>query len=318
MNDYRCVLVTGGSGLVGKNLQSEVEKEFGSSEKFVFLSSKDCNLEDPKETLKLFEKYKPDCVIHLAANVGGLYKNMRGNFELLRTNMKINENILDAAVQWRVSKCISCLSTCIFPDKTEYPIDETMVHNGPPSDTNFGYSYAKRFIDIYNRYVFRLRSDLIFTSIVPCNVYGQHDNFNIEDGHVIPSLIQKAYVAKQKGQPLTVLGTGKPLRQFVYAKDLARLILLVLRDYNDGAPIILCPDEFDEISIADAAESIRKAMKIEQKLVFNPSFADGQFKKTASNKKLRKMWPDFKFTPFSVGIQETVDWFIKNYDKARK
>lgn len=105
-----------------------------------------------EETQKIFDKYKPTHVIHLAAMVGGLFRNMRLNLDFFTVNMAINTNVLAAAHDHHVQKVVSCLSTCIFPDKTSYPIDETMIHNGVPHDSNFGYSHAKRMIDILNKY----------------------------------------------------------------------------------------------------------------------------------------------------------------------
>lgn len=111
----------------------------------------DANLLSEEETEALFEKHKPTHVIHLAALVGGLFANMSANCDFFRKNMKMNDNILEMCHKFGVKKLVSCLSTCIFPDKTSYPIDETMVHNGPPHPSNFGYSYAKRMIDVQNK-----------------------------------------------------------------------------------------------------------------------------------------------------------------------
>merc|ERR1712157_234386 len=144
--------------------------------------------------------------------VGGLYGNMRANLEFFRINMAINDNVLSLAKEFKVEKVVSCLSTCIFPDKTSYPIDETMVHNGPPHSSNEGYAYAKRMIDVLNR-CYNEEYGCKFTSVIPTNIYGKHDNFSIEDGHVIPGLIHKAYLAKKNNTDLTIWGTGKPLRQ---------------------------------------------------------------------------------------------------------
>lgn len=110
---------------------------------------------------------------------------MRANLDFFRKNMKMNDNILNISYEFGVKKVISCLSTCIFPDKTTYPIDESMIHLGPPHDSNFGYSYAKRMIDVLNR-GYAQQCGCTYTSVIPCNVFGPHDNFNMEDGHVIP------------------------------------------------------------------------------------------------------------------------------------
>jgi len=149
-------------------------------------------------------------------------------------------------------------------------------------------------------------------------VFGPNDNYSIEDGHVIPGLIHKVYLAKKNGTPLEVWGTGSALRQFVYSLDLARLFLWVLRDYNEIDPIILSVDEQDEITIKETVELVVKAMNFTGEIVYDTSKADGQYKKTASNAKLRKYLPDFKFTPIEQALQESCDWFAANYDTARK
>merc|ERR1719385_640901 len=175
------VLVTGGSGLVGSGIKAVVEEEARPNETWIFLSSKDANLLSEEETQALFEKHKPSHVIHLAALVGGLFANMSANCDFFRQNMKMNDNVLAAAHKYNVKKVVSCLSTCIFPDKTTYPIDETMVHNGPPHTSNYGYSYAKRMIDVLNK-GYNQQYGSKFPSIIPCNVFGPHDNFNIANG----------------------------------------------------------------------------------------------------------------------------------------
>jgi len=306
----KVILVTGGSGLVGKGIQTVVEADPKDDEKWIFLSSKDGNLLSETETEAIFEKYKPTHVIHLAALVGGLFANMSANCDFFRNNMKMNDNILSSSHKHKVEKVVSCLSTCIFPDKTSYPIDETMVHNGPPHNSNFGYSYAKRMIDVQNR-AYHEQHGCQFTSIIPCNVFGPHDNFNIQQGHVIPGLINKAYQAKKNGTPFEIWGTGAPLRQFIYSLDLAKLTVWVLREYQEIDPIILATDEADEVSIKDVAMMVLEASDFKGEVKFLTDKADGQFKKTASNSKLRKYLPEFKFVPTKQAIQETVEWFEK-------
>ncbi|VDK57113.1 unnamed protein product, partial [Anisakis simplex] len=157
-----------------------------------------------------------------------------------------------------------------------------------------------------------------YTAVIPCNVFGPHDNYDLVNGHVIPALIHKTYIAKRDGTPLEIFGSGTPLRQFIYSLDLARLFVWVLRDYEEIEPIILSVDEKDEVSIMDAVDAIVKAFDFKGQLLQDKSKADGQYKKTASNAKLRKYLPDFKFTPFDQAIKESVDWFITNYETARK
>ena len=212
---------------------------------------------------------------------------------------------------------MSCLSTCIFPDKTTYPIDETMVHNGPPHTSNEGYAYAKRMIDVMNR-AYRDEYGLNYTSIIPTNIYGPHDNFNIQDGHVIPGLIHKCWLAKRDGTDFTIWGSGSPLRQFIYSEDLAALTVWTLRSYGDVEPIILSVGEEAEVSIKDVAYMVAEAMQFKGKVVLDTTKADGQYKKTASNAKLMRLHPGFAFTPMQEGIQKAVSWFVDNYEAARK
>lgn len=178
---------------------------------------------------------------------------------------------------------MSCLSTCIFPDKTTYPIDETMIHNGPPHSSNEGYAYAKRMIDVMN-HCYAEEYDCKFTSVIPTNIYGPHDNFNVEEGHVIPGLIHKCYLAKQRGEPFMIWGSGSPLRQFIFSEDLAELMIWAVRDYDvrnrrptapppranaaplprqSIEPLILSVDEAAEVSIKDVALEVAKAMNFE-------------------------------------------------------
>mmetsp|Transcript_15713 Transcript_15713/g.26998 ORF Transcript_15713/g.26998 Transcript_15713/m.26998 type:complete len:315 (-) Transcript_15713:31-975(-) len=311
------ILVTGGRGLVGQAIADFVNDNKKEGENWVFVSSKDGDLSKLEETKAIFEKHKPTHVIHLAAMVGGLFRNMKYNVEFFRVNSAINDNVLSCAKEFKVKKCVSCLSTCIFPNKTTYPIDETMIHNGPPHSSNEGYSYAKRMIDVLNR-LYNAEYECNFTSVVPTNIYGPHDNFNLEDGHVIPGLIHKCYVAKRDNKDFVVWGSGKPLRQFIFSRDLAELFVWVLRNYESPEPLILSVDEAAEVAIGDVAKAIAKAMKFEGNVVFDTSKADGQFKKTASNAKLRKLYPDYKFTSMEDGIQASVDWFVANYEAARK
>ncbi|XP_066153607.1 GDP-L-fucose synthase [Euwallacea fornicatus] len=317
MSPKNVILVTGGSGLVGKAIQTVVAQEGQTDESWVFVGSKDADLCDYNATKQLFERYKPTHVIHLAAMVGGLFHNMSHNLDFLRNNLHMNDNVLQISYETGVKKVVSCLSTCIFPDNTQYPIDETMIHNGPPHPSNFGYSYAKRLIDVMNR-AYHEQHGCTFTSVVPCNVFGPHDNYNPQSSHVIPGLIKKLHdIISEDGVTFTVMGTGKPLRQFIYSLDLAKLFIWVLREYNETDPIILSVDEEAEVSIKDLAEELVKAFNFQGNVVFDTTKSDGQFKKTASNKKLRKYLPDFQFTPFSQAIQESVDWYKANHVSAR-
>ncbi|KAL6300948.1 hypothetical protein BKA93DRAFT_828649 [Sparassis latifolia] len=317
------ILVTGGTGLVGSAIKYVIENEpegsrFGKEpgETWIFASSAEADLRDPEQTKKLFEKYKPTHVIHLAAIVGGVFINMKLQLTFLRDNVLINDNVLYTSYLFGVKKVISCLSTCVFPDKVSYPLDETKIHLGLPHASNFGYAQAKRLVDVQN-HAYKDQYGCNVTSAIPTNIFGPHDNYDLESAHVIPGLIHKCYLAKKNGTPFVVAGTGKPLRQFIYSRDLAKLFIWQLREYEDVEPLILSVEEHEEISIKEVADVIVKAMEFEGEYTFDASRTDGQFRKPASNKKLLSLIGEFKFTPFEEALEESVSWFVRNYENAR-
>ena len=308
------ILVTGGSGLVGHGLKKIINNY---NYDFILLSSKDCDLTNLNETKKIFKLHKPDYVIHLAAYVGGLFKNMNFKVDMYEKNTLMNYNVIKCCHDFGIKKVVSCLSTCIFPDKTTYPINETMLHDGPPHSSNDAYAYSKRMLEVQCK-AYQEQFGDNFICVVPTNIYGENDNYNLEGCHVIPALIHKCYLAKQNGEKFTVRGTGKPLRQFIYATDLAKLMMWVMEEYEEKSPIILSVGEKDEMSIFNVATLIAREFNYEHMIEFDTSYSDGQFKKTADNDKLMKLCRNFKFTTMDDGMKKSVGWFIENFDKCRK
>jgi len=225
--------------------------------------------------------------------------------------------MLDAGHTYKVKKLVSCLSTSIFPDKTTYPIDETMLHNGSPHPANFGFSYAKRMMDLLSR-VYTEERGCIFTSVIPCGAFGAHDNFNAIQANVIPALINRAYEAKKNQTAFEIWGSGAALRQFIYSLDLAKLFIWAVREYEEIDPIIFAPDEEDEVSIKDLAMMILEAFDFKGEVKFLTDKSDGLLKRTTSNAKLRRYLPQFQFTPTRQAVRETVQWYVDNYQVARK
>jgi GDP-L-fucose synthase len=297
------LLITGGTGLVGSAL-----KDLGIDDYYcIFLSSKTCDLTDFTTTYKLFENVKPEYVIHLAACVGGLFKNMTQKVKMLEDNLAINTNVLKCSKMFGVRRLVACLSTCIFPDNIEYPITVEKLNDGPPHDSNSGYAYAKRILEFQCR-TYNQTFGTNFVCVVPTNMYGPHDNFHPDDSHVIPALIRACHMAKIQGKPFVVRGSGKPLRQFMYSGDFARFLLKTLESKLRETSIIAPSEEF---SICELAHYIKEAIGYDDPVTFDESFSDGQYRKTVVGTQ------DFDFTSLEDGIQKTVDWYLKNLDKLR-
>ena len=170
-------------------------------------------------------------------------------------------------------------------------------------------------LDIQSR-AYKEQYGLNYVSVIPTNIYGPNDNFDLKNGHVLPSLIHKCYLAKQNNTDFVVWGSGKPLREFIYSEDVARLTEWALDNYEEEEPIIFSTS--DEISIGKLAEMVVYYMGYKGKLVFDSDKPDGQHRKPSDNSKLKSYLPDFEFTPIDKGIEKTVEWFLNNYENIRK
>lgn len=317
------VIVTGGIGLVGSAIKEVISKDNSlyKNHSFIFLSSKDADLTNYDCTYNYFKNVlksgEETYIIHLAANVGGLFKNLHNNALMFETNMLINMNILKTAHHLNIQRVVSILSTCIFPDIVSYPIVEETLHNGVPHYSNSGYAYAKRMLEVQSK-LYQRDFNRDYICVIPTNIYGSYDNFHLEDAHVIPALIHKCYLSKMENKPFVVMGSGEPLRQFIYSMDLAKLILWSLFEYKERENIILSVSENQEVSIQKIAEIIAEKMDYKSHLIFDVSKADGQYKKSVSNQRLLSLYPDFQFTTIENGLDQTINWFLDNYPNIRK
>jgi GDP-L-fucose synthase len=299
------ILVTGGTGLVGKHLKDILgggymskNKEFNKD--IVYLSSKDFDLTNIDEVHNMMEFFKPNIVIHLAARVGGILDNINYPVQYLEENVMMNTNLLKKCHEFNVERFIGILSTCIYPDVVDtYPMKEEDLFNGPPAPTNFSYGFSKRcmatHIDSYVKQYGKKWSYLI-----PCNLYGEHDKYEEHNSHFVSALIKKIHEADDQ---IELWGTGKPLRQFMYGGDLARVIKYVIdNDVVDNLNV--APKEV--YSINEIANIAKKACKKEKLVVhYNSNKPDGQFRKDVNSSKLLSMLDNFKFTPLDEGIRKT-------------
>lgn len=311
------ILVTGGSGLVGRGMRAVQHDSYFEHHDFVFVKSSDYNLLEWAQTKSMVEDIKPDCVIHLAANVGGLFKNMEKKVEMFEHNVRMNMNVVRACHEGDVNQLVGMLSTCVFPDNTTYPINEDMLHAGPPHTSNDAYAYAKRMLQVQCD-TYREQYGRCYKCVIPTNVYGEHDNYSFQDAHVIPALIHRCHVARETNRPFIVRGTGNPLRQFVYSRDLAAGVLSIL----DVLPTIeetsvIINGGRHEHSIKNVAMEIAGFYDYAHRVEFDGSYSDGQYKKTADGTLFETLAPTFEFTPLTVGLERSVRWFEENYPNCR-
>ena len=250
------IVVTGGSGLVGKALKKYLPNA-------VYLSSKDFNLTIEEEVKSMYLKYKPDTVIHLAAKVGGIIDNITKPAEYFTDNVLMNTLLVEYAHKFNVKRFIGILSTCIYPDKVpNYPMTEKDLFLGPPTPTNFSYGYAKRAlavqIDAYNQ-----QYGTKYNYLIPCNLYSEYDNFGNENKmHFITALLHKI---KNSTGSIELLGNGTPLRQFMHANDLARVIKEVI-DKNITESFNIAT--YENYSIDEMAKIALKELGLDLKVTY--------------------------------------------------
>jgi GDP-L-fucose synthase len=307
------VLVTGGSGMLGSSLKI-------IQPNWIYLSSENGDLTDFETVRNLFKKHQPEMVIHLAANVGGLFKNQAKRLEMFNINLIINYNVLENAYLAGIKRIICCLSTCIFPEGLNRVITEKDLHLGEPHHSNYGYAYAKRIMEVQCR-LYNETPGYHYQCIIPTNIYGPNDNFNIEDSHVIPGLIHKAYLHSiyNPDIPMTILGSGLPKRQFIYSIDLAKIIVDLVKMNNTESLLICSCTEKDEVSILDVAKLIAKEFNISDVITSEITFEqnDGQMIKTVCPSRLLELLTNYVPLSLEKGIQETVYWFKENYPNIR-
>ncbi|KKL15800.1 hypothetical protein LCGC14_2501970 [marine sediment metagenome] len=294
------ILVTGGSGLLGRCLQEILDAKY--------LSSKEYDLRSMTETKQCFSLYRPKIVIHLAAKAGGIVGNSNNAYDFYYDNITINTNVLHCCLAHHVDYVISMAGTCIYPENPPaLPLTEDMIHVGSVHISNRGYSYAKRMLQVQMECA-RLQHGKMWGLFLPGNLYGPYDNFDLESGHVVPSLLRRVHEAKVNNYPsMTCYGTGAPLRQFTYAKDVAKAIVQAVNiklcgEYN------VCNQQNQ--SILELVTTIAKIVKYTGEIKFNNKM-DGVYRKEASDQKLQSHI-NLSYSSLYNGLVETYKWYCAN------
>ena len=296
------ILVTGGNGLVGRHLNDILPKA-------LYVSSKDYDLIDRYQTDVMLDFYKPNVVINLAAKVGGILDNMNNPVQYLEENTLINTNLLRSCYNHDVDKVISMGSTCMYPDVLdEYPMKEDSIFDGSPPTENFAYAMSKRVMATQiDSYVKEYNKN--WSYLIPCNLYGEYDKYEEHHSHFVSALIKKIYEAEND---VEIWGTGKPLRQFMYAGDLARVIKYIIENnikgnFNVAPNYVHSIEEITKIGL-------KACSKEDLKINYNNTKPDGQYRKDVDSSKLMSVLKYFEFTSLEEGIRRVYDNFSKRHN----
>jgi GDP-L-fucose synthase len=278
----------------------------------MYPTSKELNLLNETAVEDFFKTERPKAVIHLAAKVGGVKANSEFVGEFYSQNIKINSNILDASMKYNTSKVISFLSTCVYPDNANYPLTEDQLHNGAPHTSNYGYAYAKRMMEVQSR-AYRQQYGCNFICAIPNNLYGENDNFDLENGHVIPALMRRIWESKLDNKDqVEVWGNGEPLREFTYSGDIAKILMFLLNEYDSEEPINIGHTE--ETSIKAVVEMLCNYLEYKGEIIWNTDMPSGQLRKPSSNDRLVNMgWDNTSYIDLKNGLKNTCEWFKINY-----
>lgn len=318
--NYSNVLVLGGTGFLGKNLQ-KVKPNWIYAGRTYFIEQgikcgHECDYLDYNSVYDLINGINPDAVINLVADVGGIAYNNNNQLSIFENNMLMNTNIIKACRELEIERVLSCLSTCTWPDnkpqKEEgyiyepvFPMSEKHIFWGTPYEGHRGYGWSKRMLHLHTELA--REAGYNYSTFAPSNLYGPYDHMGQSGAHFVAALVTKVEEAKKE---LSLYGDGKALRQFLFAPDLAKLIPVLLEQHNSGEPLIVSPEE--NLSIDEMAKIALKIVEKDVEIKYSGEHA-GQHRKDCSNLMLKKLLNnDFVFTSFEEGFRKTYEWYLEN------
>ena len=306
----RRVCVTGGAGFLGSFVVEKL-RERGATEIFVPLIE-DYDLRHLDVIRRLLADARPDIIIHLAARVGGIGANRAHPAEFFYDNLIMGVQLLHEAWRFGVEKFVALGTVCAYPKYTPVPFREEDLWNGYPEETNAPYGLAKKMLLVQSQ---AYRQQYGFNSIflVPVNLYGPRDNFDLESSHVIPALIRKCVEAKAQDEDhIVAWGTGSPTREFLYVEDAAEGILLAAEHYNESDPVNLGSGM--EISIKELLHLIACLTGFEGEIAWDTSRPDGQPRRCLDTSKAEKLFGFRARTLFEEGLEKTIVWYLRTTD----
>lgn len=314
MNKSSKIYVAGGhSGLVGSAIVRNL-KEKGYTN-ILIVPHSELDLLDQKNVQTFFENERPEYVFLAAAKVGGILANKTQKADFIYENLQVQNNVIYSSWKYKVKKLLFLGSSCIYPKYSPQPIKEEYFLTGKLEETNDAYAIAK-IAGIMMCQSYNTQYKTNFISVMPTNLYGPHDNFDLNHSHVLPAMIRKFYEAKLNGDlNVTLWGTGEALREFLYIDDLADACVFLMEKYNGSEFLNIGVGK--DISIKELAELIKKIVGYEGTIVWDTTKPNGTPRKLLNIEKLRALGWEAK-TPLNRGIQKTLEWFKQNYEQTRK
>jgi len=307
------ILVTGGSGFVGSNLIPLLQ---GTGAQVFAPRRSEYDLLRQGDVGKVFRDLQPEVVFHLAAYVGGILANRDKPADFCYRNLVLGAEVIHQAQQVGVKKYITLMGGCSYPAEALPPIEESRLWQGYPQPESAPYSLAKAMAHELAK-AYRRQYGLNAIVLVPGNIYGPHDNFDLQGSHVIPALIRKYIEAKERGDAeVVVWGSGKPLRDFIYIGDVCEAVLLAARNY-DG-PDLINISSGQRISIRELVERVAELTGFQGRVVWDTSKPDGQMDKGFAVERMKKILGFTPRTSLRDGLQKTIDWFFSHRGKLRE
>lgn len=310
----KSVIVTGGAGFLGHFVVQKLREQ--NCRRIFVPRSQEYDLREKDQIVRLFETVRPQLVIHLAAVVGGIGANRLHPGRFFHDNAVMGIHTIECARRCGVEK-FTCVGTvCAYPKFTPVPFKEDDLWNGYPEETNAPYGLAKKML-LVQLQAYRQEYGFNGIYLLPVNLYGPGDNFDPESSHVIPALIRKCVEAKRSGAPrLTVWGTGQVTREFLYVEDAAEAIVVAAEKYNQPAPVNLGSGQ--EINIRKLVALIRTMVGYRGKVEWDKSKPDGQPRRCLNTTRARVELGWQARTPLRQGLQDTIDWYVKNFDVVQR
>ena len=301
----RRVCVTGGAGFLGSFVVDELRRR-GAAEVFV-PRFEEYNLVEREAILRMLDYARPDLIIHLAANVGGIGANRAHPAEFFYDNLMMGVQLMHESWRRGVEKFVAIGTVCAYPKFTPVPFKEDDLWNGYPEETNAPYGLAKKMM-LVQAQAYRQQYGFNAIFLLPVNLYGPRDNFNPASSHVIPALIRKCIEAQESGQEeIVIWGDGSPTREFLYVEDAARGIVMASEKYNEAEPVNLGSGQ--EISIRDLAQLIARLTGFEGRMVFDTTQPNGQPRRALDTTRAREKFGFQAEVPFEEGLRRIIDWY---------